>query len=313
MNDIMSLYADTTLREMICRTDPVPFSDPALSWVNAPSAEFIEYVKNCEPTGLDGVPWEENVYLKQPTFLVCQTHRFWTNLDLIKEHLPSTKVLLDLGAFPFTQDIVLREFAGYDGELIASSNYELADDARATLKKYSIKLTFVDLDPYVCGDLKEAERYPSRIDMPDDSVDMVLLLHVIEHLYHPMSCLREVTRVLRPGGKLIITTDNAMRIETLESLLWQGPFLHEPVQGTAAMSFHEWRGHVRFFNEGDLRAMVEDAGMRVEEVVYNDVIYNGFIDEYFRNPRRDLPAWKAELLGKRPAYRNDIAVIGEKR
>jgi 2-polyprenyl-3-methyl-5-hydroxy-6-metoxy-1,4-benzoquinol methylase len=37
--------------------------------------------------------------------------------------------------------------------------------------------------------------------------DVVLALDVIEHLYHPEHMLRSVKRLLKPGGRLIITTD----------------------------------------------------------------------------------------------------------
>jgi len=37
--------------------------------------------------------------------------------------------------------------------------------------------------------------------------DVVLALDVIEHLYHPVQMLQGVNNVLRPGGRLIITTD----------------------------------------------------------------------------------------------------------
>ena len=45
-----------------------------------------------------------------------------------------------------------------------------------------------------------------RLSFPDNSVDLVTMLAVIEHLHDPMTLLTEIHRVLKPGHKLILTT-----------------------------------------------------------------------------------------------------------
>ncbi len=51
----------------------------------------------------------------------------------------------------------------------------------------------------LCGVLQAAE-YGS------DSFDVVLIYHVIEHMKNPVSELKEIKRILKPGGKLIVGT-----------------------------------------------------------------------------------------------------------
>ena len=48
----------------------------------------------------------------------------------------------------------------------------------------------------------------SKIELPDSSVDAVLLMEVIEHLERPETILFEILRVLRPNGKLVIVFPN---------------------------------------------------------------------------------------------------------
>lgn len=47
-----------------------------------------------------------------------------------------------------------------------------------------------------------------NIDEPDNKYDVVTLLHVFEHLPDPMGVLRELRRVLKPGGLLLLETVN---------------------------------------------------------------------------------------------------------
>ena len=46
------------------------------------------------------------------------------------------------------------------------------------------------------------------IELDDASIDMVVSFETIEHLNHPGKFLDEVMRILKPGGKLILSTPN---------------------------------------------------------------------------------------------------------
>lgn len=55
--------------------------------------------------------------------------------------------------------------------------------------------------PVWCGSVED-RRYPS------DHFDAVVMSHVIEHVLDPSALLRECRRILKPNGRLVITTPN---------------------------------------------------------------------------------------------------------
>lgn len=86
----------------------------------------------------------------------------------------------------------------------------------------------------------------TELSFDDDSFDLILSHHVIEHVHEPLDMLREMRRTLRPGGTLAVITPNAA------SLLhrWFGP---------------DWRGlepprHLRIFTPATLLSLARKAG-----------------------------------------------------
>jgi SAM-dependent methyltransferase len=53
-----------------------------------------------------------------------------------------------------------------------------------------------------------AQAHPDRLPADDGAFDVIVSLDVQEHLTHPDVFLREVARILRPGGHAVVTTPN---------------------------------------------------------------------------------------------------------
>jgi SAM-dependent methyltransferase len=56
----------------------------------------------------------------------------------------------------------------------------------------------------------------------DASFDIVLLVEVIEHLENHRVAISELARILKPGGVLILTTPNIMRLNSRLHFFWSG-------------------------------------------------------------------------------------------
>ena len=64
------------------------------------------------------------------------------------------------------------------------------------------------------------------IPLPDESVDAVVCENVVEHLVNPSDVLRELYRILRPGGRFVFVTPNAWSYSAIVTRLTPQSF-HE--------------------------------------------------------------------------------------
>jgi SAM-dependent methyltransferase len=110
---------------------------------------------------------------------------------------------------------------------------------------------------YVQGDLFPSDPSIRKIDIEnigfDGSLfDFVICNHVLEHVSSPKSALREVHRVLKPGGRLVCQTPYAARLtRTFEEPLLQAP--------TDRRFLYGQEDHVRLFGL-DIEQIIVSAG-----------------------------------------------------
>lgn len=87
-----------------------------------------------------------------------------------------------------------------------------------------------------------------KLPFPDSSFDVVWCSEVIEHLSNYKFTITEIMRVLKPGGRYILTTPN--------SFFW----LHYLLK-IFGLSNNDWQneGHVNFFHIGDIKRIFSTA------------------------------------------------------
>lgn len=100
------------------------------------------------------------------------------------------------------------------------------------------------------------------IPLADESFDCVLLSEVIEHLDAPQFSVREAARVLKPGGRLLVTTPNYRSF-------W--PVMEWAVDRLNMAPRMAGEQHVSRFHPASLRQMLVETGLRME---YSGSIYN---------------------------------------
>jgi SAM-dependent methyltransferase len=164
--------------------------------------------------------------------------------ELLQRNLDDDTRCLDVGcgAGQTYAQAVSRQAASYTGVDVSTTAVDLARAA--------------GLDAHVVEDA-------ARLPFPDDRFDLAICVEVFEHLFSPDGAAREIWRVLRPGGKLVASTPNAVYWRLRINLLFG---LWNPL-GDAMSIEQPWRDpHIRFFTPDTMRRMLLGAGFRTAEV-----------------------------------------------
>lgn len=98
--------------------------------------------------------------------------------------------------------------------------------------------------------------------LPDvGAPDLVLLLDVLEHLIRPERLLAQLVKVLPMAATVIVSLPNVAHLGVAARLLFRGRFDYEDA-GILD------RTHLRFFYLGSATALIEGAGLSIEQVAY---------------------------------------------
>ena len=104
----------------------------------------------------------------------------------------------------------------------------------------------------------------------DGAFDVVLLCEVLEHLkLDPVHVLSEINRVLRPGGRLLLTTPNcASSASALRLLLGRNPYAYSCYPRDRARIRD---GHHREYAPREIASLLEGTGFRLDRIATRDV------------------------------------------
>lgn len=238
---------------MTQQTLPVPILD------SAREAELIAKIDRW----LAHMPW-------RPDFAQWREGRIWqehtqaARLRLIERYsgpLPGRRIL-DLGSGMGGTSVALA-LAGA-APLAYEYNHAYCEIARLRAARYDIAL------PVING---AGERLP----FADRSFDMAICWDVVEHVQDPERLLAELARVLRPGGRVLLTVINRYAYRDphyhLPLLNWIPRGLAEWLierwgrsKGGAAFSDRQRLSEMHYYTLGDFRRLVERYGFRMGDI-----------------------------------------------
>lgn len=116
------------------------------------------------------------------------------------------------------------------------------------------KLAGNKVDLILCGDIESVE-----IPFPENSIDVILCLDVLEHLIDPWSALTRLQSLLKRGGVLICSVPNVRYFKVTFPLLLLGQWQYSE-EGVLD------RTHLRFFTKDSAVKLVESSGLQIDKI-----------------------------------------------
>jgi SAM-dependent methyltransferase len=197
--------------------------------------------------------WQEGINYLNDAF-----QRLMTTLSLVPR-FPEDRSprLLELGANPYFMTLLLKQFRPkYDLHLanyFGSHFQGLEHEQTITSEKYGESHRFVFRHFNT-----ETENFP----YPDGYFDFVLYCEIIEHLtQNPARALVEIHRILKPGGQVLITTPNVLRLQNVVALLRQEN-TYDPYSG-----YGPYGRHNREYTSQELVELVQGCGFDLVQLV----------------------------------------------
>jgi 2-polyprenyl-3-methyl-5-hydroxy-6-metoxy-1,4-benzoquinol methylase len=105
-----------------------------------------------------------------------------------------------------------------------------------------------------------ADLNASRFPAPDAFADAVVSVETIEHLENPRAFVRELVRMVKPGGWVVVTTPNQLSFLSMLTLVVKGKF-------SAFQDVH-YPAHLTALLETDLRRIAAECGLADVEIEY---------------------------------------------
>lgn len=185
-------------------------------------------------------------------YATADCERFLRTLDMVPHESGKS---LEIGANPYFTTLLLRKFRPEYDHVI--SNYFNGDPG-----VYSQKLTFDGFDGVPESfDLQYHSLNVEQWEFPfaDDELSVVLFCEVLEHMtMDPLHVIREISRVLETGGKLVLTTPNVARLENVIALL-EGRNLYDPYS-----AYGPYGRHNREYTRDELHRLLIFCGFEAE-------------------------------------------------
>ena len=126
------------------------------------------------------------------------------------------------------------------------------------------------------------------IPFTDGEFDIVLCMEIIEHLDSPINFLKECFRVLRPGGKIILTTPNAPSIIQFREAY--RPFYEDANE----------RPHIQYLDKHCIKRLFDRVGFKDYRIELHPAHY-----------RRNIPMRLLQYFI--PAFRSNLLATGWKK
>lgn len=215
--------------------------------------------------------------------------RFFRTIDLLVDNGVCGKIL-EIGGNPYLMTILIRKLTDYDITITNFFSLSVYDKdvgkGRQTIRS---KLFGEEYDFDFMTLNIELSDYPFQ----DNQFDKILFCEVLEHIVvDPLNVFGKLKRVLKPGGELILTTLNAVRLINFAHILAGKNFFdrYHPQNGI-------YGRHNREFTLSEVTLLLKSEGFTIKTAMtldrYNYDECDMYVDSY--DEQKKLPWTGAQL------------------
>jgi SAM-dependent methyltransferase len=186
--------------------------------------------------------------------------------------------ILEIGSMPFHLTAILKK----SGLPIIGLDLE-PERAHGFIEKHKLEIHKCDVEK-------------DKIPFGDSTFDLIVFNEIFEHLrINPITTLREMCRVLVPGGKLILTTPNLYALGNVWWFLTGRSIDNSPYKEYLKLQEIGHMGHVRIYSAREVKEFLENTGFRVDSVRFRYFRRRGktFIFNFFYEV---LPPLRPQLI-----------------
>jgi SAM-dependent methyltransferase len=220
-------------------------------------------------------------------FFLDNEHRYTKMHRLLRERWgdPAGKRVVDLGS---SRGLFLARFSESE-----RAGIEIDPEERRRGAEHGVEAVEHFINAF------DGNRMTARLPFADESVDVVLAGEIIEHIVDTEAFLREIRRVLRRGGAVVLSTPNILWWKHRVALL-AGRY---PDALDYRTRYGNDFGHVRIFTPALMRGLLEETGFVDVHVVGKRVLSIGTLTRWPGPVARGLdrladrlPSWADHLI-----------------
>jgi len=183
-------------------------------------------------------------------YLQKQSERYLDTLEFMGDMDKDTR-LLEIGSLPGHFTVLLKQL-GYQVRGV-DLDYRRAE---SLWRKYDITVDEVDI---------ETQPLPYE----ENRFDLVLFMELLEHLrINPVFTLRQLYRVLKPGGKIILSTPNVPPHRRFRFFLYGHSYQDDLFQELEKLETVGHMGHFRLYILSEVKHLLESVGFKTIKYDY---------------------------------------------
>ncbi len=192
--------------------------------------------------------------------------------------------LLELGANPYFLTLMLKRFHRYELTLanFFGDGHHIDGQGRQQISNSAVGEEY---------DFKYEHFNMEKAPFPytDNEFDLVLFCEILEHLVlDPTRPLREIHRVLKPGGSLLLTTPNVLACQNMFKLL-VGRNIYDSYS-----NYGVYGRHNREYTPREVKSLLETCGFEIMTLIVEDIYSHSKV--LLRFLKRFRPQWRDNIF-----------------